>query len=81
MRPYAALALLSLLAAPAAAQVRGDPKPTPSPKPTKVVSRSDQLVTARTSTGGTQSYNCLKPENARRAVCKGATAKPEVAPK
>ena len=79
MRPLLAIALLA--APPAAAQVRGDPKPQPSPKPTAVVTRSDRLVTARTSTGGTQSYNCRKPENAKRAVCKGATERPAVTPR
>ena len=56
-------------------------RPQPSPTPTKAVTRSGRLVTARTTNGGTQSYNCLKPENAKRAVCKGATAKPAVTPK
>ena len=81
MRLPAALAVLSLLAAPAVAQVKGDPRPQPSPSPTKVVSRSGRLVTARTTTGGTQSYNCNRPENAKRAVCKGATGRPAVTPR
>lgn len=81
MRALPFLAAVLMVAPPAAAQVRGDPKPQPSPKPTKVVTRSDRLVTARTSTGGTQSYNCNRPENAKRAVCKGATGKAAVSPK
>ena len=81
MRLAATLAALALLAAPVAAQVKGDPKPQPSPKPTKVVARSGRLVTARTTAGGTQSYNCNRPENAKRAVCKGATGKAAVTPK
>lgn len=71
----------ALLASPLSAQMSQDPKPQPSPKPTKLVSRSGRLVTARTSNGGTQSYNCNRPENAKRAICKGAKDKPAVAPK
>lgn len=84
VRP-ALLALIALaampVAAPAAAQMREDPKPMPSPRPTRAVARSGRLVTARTSTGGTQSYNCRKPENARRAICKGSARTPAVTPK
>ena len=81
MRLPATFAVLALVAAPIAAQVKGDPKPQPSPKPTKVVSRSGRLVTARTTAGGTQSYNCNRPENAKRAVCKGVKDKATVTPK
>ncbi|MGI4730849.1 MAG: hypothetical protein ACRYFW_03745 [Janthinobacterium lividum] len=82
MRPIlpAALAFLTL-AAPAVAQMRQDPRPSPSPRPTKVVTRSDRLVTARTGNGGTMSYNCKKPENAKRPVCRGTAATPRVLPR
>ena len=83
MRPIIAaiLAALTITAVPAASQMRQDPKPTPSPSSTKVVTRSDRLVTARTSTGGTLSYNCRKPENARRSVCRGTNKPPRVVPR
>ena len=80
MRPTL-IGLTALLATPAVAQMRQDPKPTPSPSPTKVVARSGRLVTARTKGGGTQSYNCKRPENAGRAICKGATETLRVTPK
>jgi hypothetical protein len=84
MRPALLLlaATLALSAAlPAAAQVRGDPRPMPSPLPTRVVSHSDRLVTARTTGGGTQSYNCASPANAKRAICRGAARRPRVLPR
>ena len=80
MRP-ALVALIAFAATPIAAQMRDDPKPMPSPTPTKAIARSGRLVTARTTQGGTQSYNCQKPENAKRAVCKGTVKPPRVTPK
>lgn len=65
-----AFACATLVALPVAAQTTRSPNPTSSPKPTKVVARNERLVTARTSTGGTQSYNCKTPENRKRKVCK-----------
>ena len=65
-----ALAGTLLIAAPVAAQTADHPGPAASAKPTKVVVRSGRLVTARTSNGGTQSFNCNKPENMKRKVCK-----------
>lgn len=71
MRPLLlAFAATTLIALPVSAQTANRPGPTASPKPTKVVARSGRLVTARTSTGGTQSFNCNKPEDRKRAVCK-----------
>ena len=71
MRPFPfAFAAVVLLAAPLAAQTASRPGGSASPTPTKVVARSGRLVTARTSAGGTQSFNCEKPENKRRKVCK-----------
>lgn len=61
---------VALLAAPSAAQTAVNPNPTASPKPTKVVMHSGRLVTARTSNGGTQSFNCNTPENKKRKVCR-----------
>ena len=64
-------ALASALVWPvAAAPAEVRPAPSPTPKPTKVVARSERLVTARTSDGGTLSYNCKKPENRKRKVCR-----------
>lgn len=71
MRFSVALALAALIvAAPLSAQVRAALKPMPSPSPTKVVARSGRLVTARTTGGGTQSFNCKVPRNAKRKVCR-----------
>ncbi|WP_174297827.1 hypothetical protein [Sphingomonas bacterium] len=70
--PLAAALLTTLLATtPLAAQAGGDPRTAPSPTPTRVVARSGRLVTARTTNGGTQSFNCKKPSNAKRKVCRG----------
>ena len=63
-------ACATLLVAPVAAQNASRPAATPSPKPTRVVARSGRLVTARTSSGGTQSYNCKTPANRKRKICK-----------
>ena len=68
--PLLALVATMLVATPVAAQTAAHPGATASPKPTKVVVRSGRLVTARTSAGGTQSFNCEKPENMKRKVCK-----------
>ena len=59
-----------LVASPVAAQTPNHPGATASTKATKVVTRSGRPVTARSSTGGTQSFDCNKPENKKRAVCK-----------
>ena len=62
-----------LIAFPAGAQVHHRaPAVSPSPQPTRVVVRSGRLVTARTQGGGTQSFNCRAPQNARKPVCRHA---------